>query len=55
MWEIILDFDVIARDMGEKLIMSWNFNALRQEIVLRGKPIRRTMFIMLKNFDMDLL
>ena len=28
---------------GQKLIMSWNFIAVRQEILLRGKPVRRTM------------
>jgi len=55
MWEIIWDFDVIACEMGEKLIMSWNFNAVRQEIILQGKPIRRTILIMLKNFGVRLL
>jgi hypothetical protein len=46
---------VIAHEMGKKLIMSRNFNAVRQEIILRGKPIRRTVLIMLKNVDMKLL
>ena len=54
-WEIMWDFDVETCEMDEKLITSWNFNAFRQEIVLRGKSIRRTMLIMLKNFDMKLL
>jgi hypothetical protein len=44
-----------APEMGKKLIMSRNFDTVRQEIVLRGKPNRRTMLIMLKNVDMKLL
>ena len=52
---IIWDYDMTAPEMGKKLIMSRNFDTVRQEIVLRGKPNRRTMLIMLKNVDMKLL
>ena len=43
MLEIIWDFDLETCEMDEKLIKSWNFNAVRQEIVLRGKTFMRTM------------
>jgi hypothetical protein len=34
-WEIMWDFDVETCETVEKLITSWNFNALRQEIVFK--------------------